>query len=564
MLQGQTLGKYRVLDPLGRGGMARVYRAYHPQLDRYVAIKVLRPDLVEDGEFLLRFQREARAVAALRHPHIIHVYDFDVQDDVYYMVMELLEGDTLKARLGDYAARDERMPEGEIVRVLLDVLDGLAYAHSENMIHRDIKPANIMLTKRGQAVITDFGIAQIVGGTRYTVSGALMGTLNYMAPEQGLSGRCDPRSDIYSLGIVLYEMLTQSVPFDADTPLAILMKHLNDPLPLPHDLVPTISEPLERVVLKALSKAPESRFSDANEMAAALYDAVNSARIDLPGRISMPRSFPSPETSGSVAVLSGTERGYIGDVEFAADETDTSLSEKLALEQATEAAAPPAAASQATDSHTAPHVRAAPEHLPRLVSPTPVAQQATPGPLLGATAITLASTGAWVAAKAPGVARFLEAEIRGQVTRGILSAVGLVVVYNLFAVWVGGLTRSWGLFDYGWPIEFLVISLGLFVIMYANGSIWLLIPGGILLGNGILFAYCQITGNWIHWSFLWPLEPLAVGGSIWLAIWLSRRRETARRLARPLGCALGIVALAWIVLAAVGALLVDAVSHLIR
>jgi serine/threonine protein kinase len=232
-LEGQTLGKYRVLDALGRGGMAQVYRGYHPQLDRYVALKVLRSDLVEQDEFLGRFKREAHAVSGLRHTNIVQVFDFDVQDDLHYMVMELLEGDTLRARLNEYRVRGERMPLDEILRALVEVLSGLEYAHGEGVIHRDIKPANIMLTRRGQAVLTDFGIAQIVGSTQYTVSGALMGTLNYMAPEQGFKGTCDERSDIYSLGIVLYEMLTGYTPFDADTPLAILMKHLNDPCPCP-------------------------------------------------------------------------------------------------------------------------------------------------------------------------------------------------------------------------------------------------------------------------------------------------------------------------------------------
>ncbi|MGD9048652.1 MAG: serine/threonine-protein kinase, partial [Anaerolineae bacterium] len=147
-LPGRNLGKYRLLEPLGRGGMARVYRAYHPQLDRYVAIKVLRSDLVEEEEFLARFKREARAVAALRHPNIVQVFDFDVQDGLYYMVMELLEGDSLRTRLNDYRARDERMPLGDVARILLDVLEGLAYAHSEGMIHRDVKPGNILLSKR--------------------------------------------------------------------------------------------------------------------------------------------------------------------------------------------------------------------------------------------------------------------------------------------------------------------------------------------------------------------------------------------------------------------------------
>ncbi|MEA3339959.1 MAG: protein kinase, partial [Chloroflexota bacterium] len=272
-LEGQMLGKYRVLEPLGRGGMARVYRAYHPQLDRYVAIKVLRSDLVEEGEFLPRFRREARAVAALRHPNIVQVFDSDARDNIYYIVLELLEGDTLKTRLNDYRTRSESIPLGEMARVLLDVLDGLAYAHSEGMIHRDIKPANILLTKHGQAVIADFGIARIVGGTRHTMSGALLGTLDYMAPEQGMKGQSDARSDIYSLGIVLYEMLTQRTPFEADTPLAVLLKHVNDPLPLPRKIDPTIPESFERIVLKSLSKEPDDRYQSAEEMAQALRQA---------------------------------------------------------------------------------------------------------------------------------------------------------------------------------------------------------------------------------------------------------------------------------------------------
>jgi serine/threonine protein kinase len=291
-LTGQNLGKYRVLEPLGSGGMARVYRGYHPQLDRFVAIKVLRSDLVDDELFLTRFRREAQSVAALRHPNIIQVFDFDVADDVYFMVMELLDGDTLHTRLNDYRVRDEPMPWGEIVRILLDVLDGLSYAHQEGMIHRDIKPANILLTRRGQAVLADFGIAQIVGGTRHTVSGALLGTLNYMAPEQGLEGVSDVRSDLYSLGVVLYEMLTRRPPFDADTPLAILLKHVNDPLPLPTELNPTVPAALERIVLKALAKDRDGRFQSAPEMAEALKTAAAEAHIDCPR--ASPCRFPFP------------------------------------------------------------------------------------------------------------------------------------------------------------------------------------------------------------------------------------------------------------------------------
>ncbi len=182
----------------------------------------------------------------------------------------------------------ERLPLGEMVRIFNDVLAGLAYAHGEGIIHRDLKPANIMLTRRGQAVLTDFGIAQIVGGTQYTISGALMGTLSYMAPEQGLDGHSDARSDIYSLGIAYYEALTGTVPFDADTPLAILMKHINDPLPLPRKTDPTIPECFERVALKALAKRPEDRFQSANEMAERLSAAAKETGIEVPETITRP------------------------------------------------------------------------------------------------------------------------------------------------------------------------------------------------------------------------------------------------------------------------------------
>ncbi|MFQ5421415.1 MAG: serine/threonine-protein kinase, partial [Anaerolineae bacterium] len=314
-LSGQTLGKYHILEPLGSGGMARVYRAFHPQLNRYIAVKVLRGDLVDDDTFAARFRREAQAVAALRHPNIIQVFDFDVQNDITYMVMELLDGDTLHTRLNDYRVRGEQLPWGDMVRILLDVLDGLAYAHEEGMIHRDIKPANVLLTKRGQAVLADFGIAQMVGGTRHTVSGALLGTLNYMAPEQGLKNVCDERTDLYSVGVVLYEMLTRQPPYDADTPLAILMKHVNDPLPLPRTIEPTIPESFERIVLKALAKQPEDRFQSADEMAQTLYAAAKETAVEIPEQISLPLSFSTPASpSESVAVFSGSSREQLAEM----------------------------------------------------------------------------------------------------------------------------------------------------------------------------------------------------------------------------------------------------------
>lgn len=528
-LQGQTLGRYRVLDPLGRGGMAQVYRAYHPQLDRYVAVKVLRSDLVEEGGFLARFRREAQAVAALRHPNIVQVFDFDVQGDDYYMVMELLEGDTLKTRLNDYRMRDERMPLGEMVRILLDVLDGLNYAHGEGMVHRDVKPTNIMLTKRGQAVITDFGIAQIIGGTKHTVSGVLMGTLNYMAPEQGLEGQSDVRSDIYSLGIVFYEMLTRRTPFDADTPLATLMKHLNDPLPLPREIDPAIPESFERILLKALAKDPEDRYQSAEEMAWSLRGAAEKAEIELPERISLPLSFTTMEAPSEwVAVLSGTVREKIRDAEFAGEDTDPTLGQHLAAERAALEAADLAEEEQAGEGIG--------ERLLRVI---------------GIRRRTARQTSAGPAEREALLAR------REQM-RKILGAVGLVsalaVVINVLALAVGSLTGQWVILNRGWPMELFLVGLALCIVMVITSSIWMLIPVGIVLGNGVLFSYSALTGNWDHWVFLWALDLLLVVGTVFLTIWLSGYRDFSRRLSRVLGWLLGLIAAAWSIIVPLAAL----------
>ncbi len=333
-LEGQTLGKYQVLAPLGAGGMARVYRAYHAQLDRYVAVKVLRGDLLAEPEFLARFRREARAVAALRHPNIVQVFDFDAQAGVYYMVMELLEGDTLKARLLQHQAQATTMPPGEAGRVLVDALAGLGYAHGEGLIHRDLKPANLMLTQRGQVVLTDFGIAQIVTGPRQTLTGTLLGTLSYMAPEQGLRGECSARSDLYALGIVLYEMLTGRVPFEADTPLAILLKHANEPLPPLRSLNPALPEPLERVVLKALSKEPEARYASAGEMSADLQSALQAAGVVLPERLA---STPLPPGQAPL-VISGAARAALDGARFTHEQTEPAPAAQLAPPRADHAA----------------------------------------------------------------------------------------------------------------------------------------------------------------------------------------------------------------------------------
>lgn len=480
-LEGQTLGRYRVLEPLGSGGMARVYRGYHSQLDRFVAIKVLRSDLVDDESFLGRFRHEAQAVASLRHPNIIQVFDFDVQDDIYFMVMELLDGDTLHTRLNEYRVRDEHIPYGEMVRILLDVLDGLAYAHEEGMIHRDIKPANVLLTRRGQAVVADFGIAQIVGGTRHTVSGALLGTLNYMAPEQGLKGTSDARSDLYSLGVVFYEMLTRQPPYDADTPLAILMKHVNDPLPLPREINPSLPRPFEKIVLKVLAKDPDDRYQSAAEMAAALRRAAEEAAVELPEFISRPLTFTTADApSESVAVYSGTERAKLAGAAFASEDTRATLDE----------------------SWTA--------HLAALKNE----EAAANGPVKSNTAVPLVPSSAEPVTGKPGTGTT------------VFNAVVLFVVGVLLIVMVSGLSRG-DYWSFVWPAVILLWGAGNALLLQKLQSIWWLIPTGILLGNGFLLAFYTLTGRWDLWASLWPLEVFLVLGTIWLTI--SRTQEEDNR-----------------------------------
>ena len=267
-LAGQSIGRYRVIEQVGHGGMADVYKAYQPSLDRHVAIKVIHPFLADDGDFLSRFEREAKAVATLRHPNIVQVYDFDAEDGLYYMVMEFIDGSTLKTLLETMPARGALLGLDDAVRVILAVGSALKYAHSRHMVHRDVKPGNVMITGDGHVILTDFGIAKIISATKLTASGAMVGTPAYMSPEQGRGEPGDERSDIYALGVMLYQLLVGRLPYDADTPIALVLKHINDPLPLPTALRPDLSPELERVIDKALAKQPEDRYQTVDAMTA--------------------------------------------------------------------------------------------------------------------------------------------------------------------------------------------------------------------------------------------------------------------------------------------------------
>jgi serine/threonine protein kinase len=306
-LVGRNIGKYRVVARLGRGGMAEVYKAFQPGLNRYVAIKVLHSHLAGDEDFVERFEREATAVATLRHPHIVTVYDFDIEDGRYYMVMEFVEGPTLKAELKERSFKEQIFSLPETTRIFSALASAIDYAHRQGMVHRDLKPANIMFTSDGQVVLTDFGIARIVGATRLTLTGAIAGTPAYMSPEQGQGERGDERSDIYSLGVVLYEMVTGRVPFDADTPFAIILKHINDPLPLPTEVNPDIPEAAERVILKAMSKNPGDRYQSAGQMAKALRESAGVTADETITAMPITTIAPAPRIK-EVAVEPGLDR----------------------------------------------------------------------------------------------------------------------------------------------------------------------------------------------------------------------------------------------------------------
>jgi len=265
------LGSYRIIEQVGKGGMATVYKAYQPSMDRNVAIKVLPRQLAESAEFAARFQQEARIIARLEHPHILPVFDFGESDGVTYFVMRYLEAGTLKTKM-----EAGPLSLNEIDRLFTQLAEALNYAHGHGIVHRDLKPANALIDGSGNLFLTDFGIAKLLesASPRLTQTDAILGTPAYISPEQAKAESINQRSDIYSLGIILYEMVTGSVPFVADTPLAVILKHISDPLPPPSVRKKDIPEPIEHVILKALAKDPSDRFATALEFLSAWKRAL--------------------------------------------------------------------------------------------------------------------------------------------------------------------------------------------------------------------------------------------------------------------------------------------------
>lgn len=274
---GETVGPYRITDQLGQGGMATVYKAYHPSLDRYVAIKVLHPAFKEDETFYMRFQREAQVVARLEHPNIVPVYDMATKEAEPYIVMKFIEGQTLKHRL-----KRQPLTLEETLAVIPAVSAALTYAHKEGYLHRDVKPSNVLMDADNTPYLADFGLARIVSTGESTMShDVLIGTPNYISPEQARGDKdLGPSTDIYSLGIMLYEIVVGRVPFSADTPYAVVHDHIYKPLPMPTRVNPTVPVQVEGVLLKALAKNPNDRYETAVELAEAFQDAVAAAEMN--------------------------------------------------------------------------------------------------------------------------------------------------------------------------------------------------------------------------------------------------------------------------------------------
>lgn len=269
-LSGQSFGQYHLIEQLGEGGMAIVYKAFDTRLEREVAIKIIRNEKYDGNACIkihLRFEREAKILAKLNHPNIVRIIDYGEAESQLYFVMDYLPGGTLKQKTG------KPMPWREAAQLILPIARALEYAHQHKVIHRDVKPSNILLTSNGQPMLSDFGVAKILDindSADLTGTGVGVGTPEYMAPEQGLGKPIDHRSDIYSLGIVFYELLTGRKPYKADTPLAVVIKQINDPLPRPIQFVPDLPKEIEQVVFKALAKNPADRFQDMGEFAAKL------------------------------------------------------------------------------------------------------------------------------------------------------------------------------------------------------------------------------------------------------------------------------------------------------
>ncbi len=278
--------RYQIIKTLGEGGMANVYLAHDTILDRNVAVKVLRGDLANDEKFVRRFQREALSASSLSHPNIVEMYDVGEDDGQYYIVMEYVDGKTLKQVLKQRG----QLSITEVVDIMLQLADGMAHAHDAYIIHRDIKPQNIMILNNGMIKITDFGVATALNATQLTQTNSVMGTVHYLPPEQANGKGSTIRSDIYSMGIMMYELLTGLVPYKGESAVEIALKHLKEPLPSVRKENPSIPQSIENVIIKSTAKNPKNRYVDARTMYEDLKTALDDSRKDEKRYV-----YPNPE-----------------------------------------------------------------------------------------------------------------------------------------------------------------------------------------------------------------------------------------------------------------------------
>jgi serine/threonine protein kinase len=340
------LGPYELHEVIGKGGMATVYRAHQPSMDRDVAIKIISPELAAEPEFAERFEREARIIARLQHPHILPVFDFGREGETIYLVMRLMEGGNLAHEL-----RGGALPIKRAIDLTRQIASALDYAHLRGIVHRDLKPTNVLLDNLGNAYLTDFGIAKMLSGgptTGLTATGAVMGTPTYMAPEQWRAEPIDGRTDIYALGVIVYQMLCGQVPFSAETPHGLMYQHLDMDPPQPHTIKPDLPLTLEPVITKALAKRPEDRYASAGELAVALEEAIRQ-----PSRLPEQTLFEQGRSGVTAAELDALE--------------DRMVEEDL-LAHATADEAPDEAPTMPTEQAPAPPTIAPP---PRYVPPPP-------------------------------------------------------------------------------------------------------------------------------------------------------------------------------------------------
>lgn len=335
ILSEQNIDRYHIIEPLGEGGMAVVYKAFDTRLDRDVAVKIIRSDIFGSAaieNILRRFDREVRVMSRLSHPNIVKVLDYGKYEGNPFLVMELLTGGTLKDRLGT------PLTVAQSVNLLLPIVSALAYAHDQHVLHRDVKPSNILMNREGEPVLTDFGIAKLLDiEEKHTLTGTGVGvgTPEYMAPEQGLGHEVDARADVYSLGIVLYELVTGHKPYTADTPLAVLLKQVHDPLPSPRTYQPDLPQATERVIYKALAKEPEYRYQSMREFGEALSKLLEATPGTDPGVQPINNSESNLESITSITVeyidpkLSSKDEGFPPPLNNPASKTNKSLPNKV-------------------------------------------------------------------------------------------------------------------------------------------------------------------------------------------------------------------------------------------